>query len=197
PLSLVVQPDTIRLAGPRAMRQVLVTGLYGDGSERDLTSFGDFRAENPALVKIGRGGFLQAQAAGETALVIEAGGQSARVPVRVTDVDKSQPVSFRHDLIAAINVAGCNAGACHGIPSGRGGFKLSLRGYNPAADYLELTHSASGRRTNRFDAESSLILKKGMGLVAHAGGPRLLSANLVPQQIVRAWLSEGLRDHPA
>jgi hypothetical protein len=196
PLSLVVQPETIRLAGPRAMRQVLVTGRYGDGSERELTSFCDFRAENPALLRIGRGGFLQPQAAGETALVIEAGGQSARVPVVVADYDKLQPVSFRRDLIAAINVAGCNAGACHGIPSGRGGFKLSLRGYDPAADYLELTHSASGRRTNRFDAEASLILKKGTGRVAHAGGPRLLSANPVPQQIVRAWLTEGLRDDP-
>lgn len=197
PVSLVVQPETIRLAGPRAMRQVLVTGRYGDGSERDLTTFCEFRVENPGLVKIGRGGFLQPQAAGETVLVVQAGEQTARVPVVVTDFDKPQPVSFRRDFIGAINVAGCNAGACHGIPSGRGGFKLSLRGYDPAADYLELTHSALGRRTNRFDAEASLILKKGIGLVAHAGGPRLLSVNLVPQETVRAWLTEGLRDDPA
>jgi len=197
PVALVVRPETIRLAGPRAMRQVLVTGRYADGSERDLTSFCDFRAENPALVRIGRGGFLQPQAAGETALVVEAGQQAARVPVVVTDVDQPQPVSFRRDFIAAINVAGCNAGACHGIPSGRGGFKLSLRGYDPATDFLELTHSALGRRTNRFDPEASLILKKGIGLVAHAGGPRLLSTNPVPQEIFRAWLTEGLRDDPA
>lgn len=197
PVSLVVQPETIRLAGPRAMRQVLVTGRYADGSERDLTSFCDFRVENPGLVKIGRVGFLQPQAAGETALVVQAGAQTAHVPVVVTDFDKPQPVSFRRDFIGAINVAGCNAGACHGIPSGRGGFKLSLRGYDPAADYVELTHSALGRRTNRFDAEASLILKKGIGLVAHAGGPRLLSVNPVPQEIFRAWLTEGLPDDPA
>ena len=193
----MVQPETIRLAGPRAMRQVLVTGRYADGSERDLTSFCDFRVENPALVNLARGGFLQPQAAGETALFVDAGGKTARVPVVVIDFDKPQPVSFRRDFIAALNVAGCNAGACHGIPSGRGGFKLSLRGYDPAADFLELTHSALGRRTNRFDADASLILKKGTGLVAHAGGPRLLSVNSVPQQIFRAWLTEGLRDDPA
>ncbi len=197
PVSLVVWPESIRLAGPRAMRQVLVTGRYADGTERDLTSLCEFRVENPSVVTIGRAGFLQPQAAGETVLVIEAGGQTARVPVAVTDFDKPQPVSFRHDFIAAVNVAGCNAGACHGIPSGRGGFKLSLRGYDPAADFLELTHSASGRRTNRFDADASLILKKGLGLVAHAGGPRLLSVNPIPQQIFRAWLTEGLRDDPA
>jgi hypothetical protein len=194
PVSLVVWPETIHLEGPRAMRQLLVTGRYSDGSERDLTRFCEYRLENPALVKVGRGGFLQPQASGETVLVIQAGDQTAHVPVVATDFDKPKPLSFRRDFIAAINVAGCNAGACHGIPSGRGGFKLSLRGYDPAADYLELTHSALGRRTNRFDAEASLILKKGTGLVAHAGGPRLLSANPIPQEIVRAWLTEGLRD---
>ena len=197
PVSLVVWPETIRLAGPRAMRQVLVTGRYADGSERDLTSFCEFRVEAPGLVQVGRAGLLQPQANGETVLVIVAGEQMTRVPVVVTDFDQPQPVSFRHEFIAALNVAGCNAGACHGIPSGRGGFKLSLRGYDPAADFLELTHSALGRRTNRFDAQARLILKKGIGLVAHAGGPRLLSANPVPQQIVRTWLAEGSRDDPA
>lgn len=197
PASLLVQPETIRLSGPRAMRQILVTGRYHDGRERDLTNICEIDAEGPDVVRISRGAFLQSVAAGETTLVVQAGEVSVRVPVVVTDFDKPQPVSFRHDFIAALNVAGCNAGACHGIPSGRGGFKLSLRGYDPAADYLELTHSALGRRTNRFDAEESLILKKGLGLVAHEGGPRLRSANPVPQETVRAWLSEGARDDSA
>lgn len=197
PVSLVVSPETVQLAGPRAMRQLLVTGRYPDGSERDLTSFCELRAENPGLVKIARGGLLQPHTSGKTELVIQAGEQSIRVPVVVTDLDKPQPVSFRHDFIAALNVAGCNAGACHGIPSGRGGFKLSLRGYDPAADFVELTHSALDRRTNRLDPEASLILKKGVGLVAHAGGPKLLSTNTVPQQIVRDWLTEGLHDDSA
>ena len=35
PVCLVVQPETIRLAGARAMRQILVTGRYSDGSERE------------------------------------------------------------------------------------------------------------------------------------------------------------------
>ena len=109
--------------------------------------------------------------AGRT-LVVQAGPRTARVPVVVEDFDKPQPVSFRHEFIAALNVAGCNQGACHGIPSGRGGFKLSLRGYDPAADYLELTHDALGRRTNRLDPEASLICKKGLGCVPHEGGPR-------------------------
>jgi len=197
PVSLSVQPETIRLVGPTAMRQVLVTGHYSDGSERDLTTVCDLQVEAADVAKTGRGGLVRPLKSGETALVIRAGERTARAAIVVTDFDKPQPVSFRQDVIAAINVAGCNSGACHGIPSGRGGFKLSLRGYDPAADFLELTHSAHGRRTNPFDAEASLILKKGLGLVAHAGGPRLLSANTVPLETIRGWLSEGLRDDSA
>jgi hypothetical protein len=197
PDSLVVQPETIRLVGPRAMSQILVTGRYKDGSKRDLTHSCDLKVEVPDLVKIDRGGLLRANKAGETSLVIQAGELTVRVPISVTDFDKPQPVSFRHELIAAFNVAGCNAGACHGIPSGRGGFKLSLRGYDPAADFIELTNSAQGRRINRLDGEASLIMKKGMGHVAHAGGPRLLSVNTVPQEIVRGWLADGVHDDAA
>ena len=36
PTSLVVQPESIRLSGPRAAQQIIVTGRYRDGSERDL-----------------------------------------------------------------------------------------------------------------------------------------------------------------
>ena len=54
-VSLVVQPEAIRLVGPRAMRQILVTGRYSDGSERDLTNFCELQAKSPDLVKISRG----------------------------------------------------------------------------------------------------------------------------------------------
>jgi hypothetical protein len=197
PVSLAIYPETIRLSGPRGMRQILVTGRYADGTERDLTHWCRLSIENPEVAALGDGGFLRSRTNGETVLVAVAGEQTARVPVVVAEVDKPQPVSFRHDFIAALNVAGCNAGACHGIPSGRGGFKLSLRGYDPAADYLELTHAAHARRTNRFDPESSLILKKGLGVVPHEGGRRLVLANPVPAEMVRGWLSEGLHDDRA
>jgi hypothetical protein len=195
PLSLVVQPETIRLSGPRAMRQLLVTGRYADGTERDLTPFCLLRAEVPGVVSIGQGGFLQPDKNGRTTLVVKAGACTARIPVVVTDCDKPQPVSFRHQFIAALNVAGCNQGACHGIPSGRGGFKLSLRGYNPSADYLELTREVLGRRTNRTDPEASLIYLKALGRLPHEGGQRF-GVHSVPAQIMRAWLAEGMPDDP-
>ena len=196
PISVVVHPETIRLSGPRAVQQILVTGRYADGSERDLTRVSVLKFESPDVAIISAAGFLQPQKTGQTALIVEAGGQTTRAAVVVEQFDQPQPVSFRHDFIAALNVAGCNAGACHGIPSGRGGFKLSLRGYDPAADFLELTHASLGRRVDRFNPDASLILKKGLGQVPHEGGLRLVSVNQVPTQTIRGWLAEGLRNDP-
>jgi hypothetical protein len=193
PVSLVVQPDSIRLTGPRAMQQILVTGRYGDGTERDLTPFAVVSAETLGVVTVRPGGFLQSHKDGRTTLVVQAGTRTVRVPVVVTDCGKSQPVSFRHEFIAALNVGGCNAGACHGIPSGRGGFRLSLRGYNPPVDFSELTRDVLGRRTNRLSPESSLIYLKALGAVPHEGGQRF-GVDSVAARTMLAWLKEGMPD---
>jgi hypothetical protein len=195
PVSLAVQPETILLSGPRAVRQVLVTGRYRDGGERDLTPFCALRAETPGVLAIRPGGFLEARKPGRTTLVVQAGPRTVRVPVVVTDFDKPRAVGFRHEFIAALNVGGCNQGACHGVPSGRGGFKLSLRGYDPAADYLELTRSALGRRTDRLDPAASLIYLKGLGRVPHEGGRRF-GGDSVAARTMLAWLREGRPDDP-
>jgi hypothetical protein len=195
PVTLVVQPEIIRLAGPRAMQQLIVTGRYPDGSERDLTPFCVLRAEVADVVITRPGGFLQPRKDGRTMLSVQAGQCTARVPVVVTDQAKRQPVSFRRQFIAALNVGGCNQGACHGVPSGRGGFRLSLRGYDPAADYVEMTRGVLGRRTDRLDPAASLIYLKGLGRVPHEGGLRF-SADTVAAQTILTWLKEGMPDDP-
>jgi hypothetical protein len=196
PVSLVIQPQTIRLSGPRATQQIVVTGRYADGSLRDLTPFSIVSAEAREVVRIRQGGFLQAERNGRTTLIVQAGARGARVPVVVTDCDKVQSVGFRHELIAALNVGGCNAGACHGIPSGRGGFRLSLRGYNPPADYQELTREVFGRRIDRLTPESSLIYLKALGRVPHEGGPRF-GAESIAARTMLASLKQGLPDDPS
>src|SRR5262249_42529444 len=102
-------------------------------------------------------------------------------------------VSFRHEFIAALSVGGCNQGACHGIPSGRGGFRLSLRGYDPDADYLELTRGVFARRTSPLTPEASLIYQKALGRVPHEGGQRF-GPDTVAARTLLAWLRQGLPD---
>src|SRR5262245_52053241 len=106
PAAVTVEPATLNLTGPRAMQQIVVTGRYADGSLRDLTPLCDLSAD--PVVVLAKGGFVLPAKNGTGALTIKAGGQSARVPVTVKEVDKPRPVSFRHELVAVLNVGGCN-----------------------------------------------------------------------------------------
>jgi hypothetical protein len=196
PVGMVVQPEAITLVGSRSMQQIVVSGRYSDGSVRDLTPFCDMAAEATDVVNVEPDGFIVPIKDGATTLVVKAGGQTTRVPLMVKDFAKPQPISFRLQLIGALNVGGCNAGACHGTPSGKNGFRLSLRGYDPSADYIQLTRDVLGRRTDRLDPEASLILQKALGRVPHEGGQRFL-ARSVPAQMMQGWLSEGLQEDPA
>ncbi len=196
PQSLVVAPSPLTLSGPRAVQQLVVTGKYADGSERDLTPLCEFEAEPSNIVAAGADGFLRPLKDGQATLVVKAGDQSTRVSVAVTDFTRPQPISFHSQVIAALNVGGCNAGACHGTPSGKNGFRLSLRGYDPEADYLQLTRDVLGRRTDRLQPLSSLILQKALGLVPHEGGQRFMPSS-VPADMMRSWLAEGLQNDPA
>lgn len=191
-----VQPAAVSLSRTRAGQQLVVTGRGADKTLRDLTPFCEILAEDPAVVAVAAGGLVFPKAAGTTCLRVRAGGQTVRVPVAVRGADRPCPISFRHDVVPALSVGGCNSGACHGTPSGKNGFRLSLRGYDPAADYLQLTRDVQGRRTDRLGAHESLIYQKALGRVPHEGGPRF-SPESVPAQVMLAWLGEGLRDDPA
>ncbi len=196
PKSLQVQPDKLTLNGPRATAQLVVTGVYADGTIRDLTHLADFKVEGDALVGIDADRFITPLKNGSATLAISAGGQIAKVPVVVQNLEKPQPVSFRNEVIASLNVGGCNSGACHGTPTGKNGFKLSLRGYDPPSDFVQLTRDVYGRRTNRQNPEMSLVMLKALGRVTHEGGSRF-PASSIPAQTLTTWMSEGLNDDPA
>ncbi len=99
-------------------------------------------------------------------------------------------VDFARDVVPALTKAGCSAGACHGSLQGRGGFRLSLLGYDPAADYDAIFKSARGRRVSLARPESSLLLRKAGGLMPHGGGRRIEPDSQVWQQLVE-YLSQG------
>jgi hypothetical protein len=109
-------------------------------------------------------------------------------PIQAADV------SFERDVMPVLSRAGCNAGACHGNLNGKGGFKLSLKGEDPAADLAALTHDMLARRANPHWPGESLILLKATGKVPHEGGVRFSTAS--PEyQILLNWISGGcLRD---
>ncbi|HZU38289.1 MAG TPA: DUF1549 domain-containing protein, partial [Gemmataceae bacterium] len=196
PMALIIQPSKIVLEGPRAMQQLVVTGQYADGTVRDLTAVAAKTVLSPGLAVVTDTGWLAPKMDGHTSVRVEAGGKTVQVPLVVHGFTQPRPISFRHEVIGALNVGGCNQGACHGTPSGKNGFKLSLRGYDPGADYLELTRDVLGRRTDRLDPDASLILQKALGRIPHEGGKRF-GTDTVAARILRGWIAGGLRDDPS
>src|SRR5205809_6202054 len=89
----------------------------------------------------------------------------------------AEPVSLRQDVMPVLSRAGCNAGACHGNLNGKGGFKLSLKGEDPAADLAALTRDMLARRTDPHRPAESLILQKATGGVPHEGGTHFSKAS--------------------
>jgi len=103
------------------------------------------------------------------------------------------PVSFRNDVMAVLSKAGCNAGACHGNRSGKGGFKLSLRGEDPEADYATLVAGVTGRRLDFNNPAESLLLLKPTTAVPHEG-QRRLDPGSREYEIIRRWIAERAVD---
>ena len=100
-------------------------------------------------------------------------------------------VDFRNDLIPLFTKHGCNAGACHGAAIGRGGFKLSLYGGDPNADYEMIVQLASGRRVNLAKPAKSLIVLKPAEHISHGGGTRFdLESDAA--QLLLNWVQQGV-----
>ncbi|MFG0333123.1 MAG: DUF1549 and DUF1553 domain-containing protein, partial [Maioricimonas sp. JB049] len=102
-------------------------------------------------------------------------------------------VSFRYDILPVLTRAGCNAGTCHGTPTGKNGFHLSLRGFDAVHDWTALTRDLNGRRINRQRPDQSLILLKSTATVPHEGGRRLQQDGRL-YRLIERWLQEGATD---
>jgi hypothetical protein len=190
PATIQVQPASITLSGTKARQQLVITGTYAAGSPRDLTALCDITANAPGVVSV-EGGYLAPLKNGTVTLTIKAGPKSVQVPITVKDMEKADPVSFKREVIASLNVGGCNAGACHGTPSGKGGFRLSLRGFDPAADFEQITRDVIGRRGDPLAPDRSLIMLKALGRIPHEGGSRF-GPTSVPAQTIRNWMKQGM-----
>ncbi len=111
-------------------------------------------------------------------------------PLSAQGADAPTAWTFRNHVLPVLSKSGCNSGACHGALAGKGGFKLSLRGYDPASDYHAITKQARGRRVELADPGSSLLLTKPSGAVPHKGGIRF-DVDSVDYKIISEWLTAG------
>jgi hypothetical protein len=195
PISAVISPQAPTLLGRRATSQLIVTGQYADGRVSDLTRAVEWVSLDPEVAVVSPKGQVVPMKNGTAAIVARGGSLELKTTVKVERMELPAPVSFRRDVMPALSQAGCNMGACHGTPTGKGGFRLSLRGYLPDQDFSILSHETGGRRINPFAADTSLVLRKPLGEIPHEGGLRL-KRNTKAFEFIHDWIAEGAKDDP-
>lgn len=92
---------------------------------------------------------------------------------------------FQKHVVPLLGKLGCNGRACHGSFQGRGGFRLSLFGYDFKLDHDELF----GRIDPQTPPES-LILQKPLMQIQHEGGQRLKEGSWEHHVVLR-WIQTG------
>ncbi len=132
---------------------------------------------------------------GETTATIAVGDLTATIPVKVQNAGVNPSPSFRNDIEPALMKAGCNSGACHGSAQGKNGFRVSLFGFDPSMDYINLTRDNRARRLNAGSPDDSLMLTKATGQVDHEGGERF-EENSALYATIHRWIADGAKNDP-
>ena len=127
---------------------------------------------------------------GTTSVEIQVGDDLVAIPVTVNLDRNSANIRFTRDVLPVLSRAGCNSGACHGALAGKGGFRLSLAGYDPVGDHRRITIEADGRRIELADPGRSLVLAKPSGAIVHKGGLKL-PVDSAGYRTVAEWIAQG------
>jgi len=186
---LEITPARISIESARHVNRALVTAYYEGGYAEDLTRDAELSTADPNVAEVVHG-VVTPTGNGTTTMIAKIGEQSAMATIEVTGFTESSPVSFRTESVAVLTRQGCNAGSCHGAPSGKGGFRLSLEAFDHSLDQNSLTRDAMARRTNALEPDESLLLLKPLMQAAHGGGLRL-SKGEYTHALLRQWISEG------
>jgi len=187
-VKVVVSPSKVTLSGTGSSQRFLVFGYYADGRVRDLTATA--KKAGATGLKL-EGNRVSALANGTAKVTATVGGLSGEMTVVSQDVNAKADWSFANEIVPVFTKAGCNTGGCHGSPSGRGGFRLSLFGYDPVYDYQTLVLDKNGARVNKNTPSQSLILAKATMKVPHGGGLRFKEGSEFYNRIL-TWMKDGV-----
>src|SRR6202040_3541671 len=133
----------------------------------DLTHDAHFRSADSLIAAVGEDGVVRGRRDGATTVTIEAAGKTLSVPVTGSGAAEPRRFNFENDIVPLLSRFGCNSSGCHGKAEGQNGFKLSVFGFDPAADHAALVKESRGRRLFPAAPEHSLLLTKASGAAAH------------------------------
>jgi len=184
--------ETLKLRGPDARQQLLVTMRLTNGALRDVTRTASYEASPASVVKVDKGGLVVPVGNGSASVIAKTtDGLSASMVVTVDKFAEAVPMNFQNQIAPIFTKTGCNGGGCHGKSAGQNGFRLSLLGFEPAEDYEHLVKEARGRRLFPAAPDRSLLLLKGTATLPHGGGKRLDPDSDDYRMLVR-WMAQGM-----
>jgi hypothetical protein len=183
-------PTNIELTGPRAFHRIGVLGEYAGNHKSDCSAQSKFTTLSPQIATVSADGMVRPVSDGKAIVRVECKGQIAEVSVTVKNSKAEEATSFVREVQPVLTKAGCNQGSCHGAALGRGGFRLSLLGFDPVFDHSQIVYSAEGRRVVVSAPDRSILLLKPSLLMEHGGGERIKSGSR-EYDVLNRWLADG------
>jgi hypothetical protein len=177
-----------------ALSRLIVTkadagGEFSDRSD-DLTTTARYQSSNTAVVTVTGTGKLRPAGNGRAEITVTVNGTSQIVPVTVEGFKSHPEVGFVKLIMPMLTKSGCNSGACHGLQSGKGGFKLSVFESSPREDYDVMVRAHAHRRVNVLVPQDSLLLQKPLQQIGHGGGKRFEHGSIA-HEVFLAWIRNG------
>src|SRR5579871_2738129 len=116
--------------------------------------------------------------------------RTTRPPIKSAAAPHVETISLANDVDPVLTKVGCNRGACHGAQHGKGGFRLSLSGFDPDFDYQNMVRESQGRRVAVAAPEHSLLLLKPTLQIPHGGG-QVLKKGSPEYNLLLRWIRTG------
>jgi hypothetical protein len=189
--TLAPHPPQVRLIGGDDSAQLIITGTLPAGAPQDLSGAVQYAVADPNIARVTSTGRVIPLANGTTAITARYGDRTAQVALKVEAMDTDLPINFPNQVVPVFTKLGCNSGGCHGKSGGQNGFALSLLGFVPEFDYQTMVKEDRGRRLLPSSPDSSLVLLKASGQMAHGGGKRMEPTS-DEYKMVRRWIASGM-----
>ncbi|PHS15773.1 MAG: S-layer protein [Blastopirellula sp.] len=189
--SIELLPPQVELSSSVSIQKMIVQAKLGEELGQQLTADLTWTSSDIKVAEV-KQGVVVPKSNGTATITVKQGDQTATAKVTVTGMEKPFQWSFRNHVQPVLAKKGCNTGGCHGALSGKGGFKLSLQGYDSDADYFNIVKQDRGRRVEFFDPARSLFLTKPSTAIPHKGGLRL-DVDTQEYEIVSQWIAAGAK----
>jgi hypothetical protein len=186
---VVLFPSECTLSTPASRQPLVVQEIEHGEVGRQRVAGIAWSSSDPTIATV-VDGVVSPVHDGQVTITAKVGAHTSTAKVVVAGMSNPFAWSFRNHVEPILAKQGCNSGACHGALAGKGGFRLSLQGYDPAADYFNIVKQDRGRRVELADPGQSLFVAKPSGAIAHKGGVRF-GTTALEYRILSEWISNG------